>query len=82
MTTSLVAIPLLIARSLRVAIHKDWALLHRVSRIQFFIRHLLVLMIVVAGMMSVGQLIRNHLVSLAVGRCKAGRIGRGKRFRR
>jgi hypothetical protein len=59
--TSFVALPLLIARSLRVALRRDSSLLQQAQRVQFSIRHLLVLMVVVACVISIGRLIRDHL---------------------
>jgi hypothetical protein len=59
--TSFVAMPLFIARSLRVALRRELALLQPVPRVQFSIRYLLILMIVVACVISLGKLIRYHL---------------------
>lgn len=60
-TTSFVAMPLLIVRSMRVAIHLDFSPTEPLGRIQFSIRHLLVLMFAVGCLISIGELIRDHL---------------------
>jgi hypothetical protein len=59
--TSFVAMPLWIVQSCRFAVRRDSTLLQPTHRVQFSIRHLLVLMIVVACGISVGKLIQDHL---------------------
>jgi hypothetical protein len=59
--TSFVTMPLLIARAMQVGIHLNLSPTEQWRRLQFSIRHLLVLMIVVACVISVGKLIQNQL---------------------
>lgn len=57
LTTNFVAIPLLMVRLLRVAIHLDCSAVVSVARIQFSIRHLMILTFVVACLITIGELV-------------------------
>jgi hypothetical protein len=59
--TSFVAMPLLIARAMQIGIHLNRSPTEPLRRLQFSIRHLLVLMIVVACVISVGKVLQNYL---------------------
>ena len=56
--TTFVAIPLLMVRLLRVAIHLDCFSVVSVARIQFSIRHLMILTFVVACLITIGKLVQ------------------------
>ena len=58
LATTFVAIPLLMVRLLRVAIHLDCFSVVSVARIQFSIRHLMILTFVVACLISIGKLVQ------------------------
>jgi hypothetical protein len=58
LTTTFVAIPLLMVRLLRVAIHLDCFSVVSVARIQFSIRHLMILTFVVACLITIGKLVQ------------------------
>ncbi len=59
--TSFVTMPLLIARAMQIGIHLNRSPTEPLRRLQFSIRHLLVLMIVVACVISAGRVIQNNL---------------------
>ena len=58
--TSFVAIPLLIVRLFRIAIRLDDSPVASVGRIQFSIRHLMILTFVIACLISIGKLVQTH----------------------
>ena len=58
--TSVVTVPLLIVRSFRVAIHLGASPVEPTGRIQFSIRHLMILTFVVACVVAIGKLIQPH----------------------
>ena len=58
MVTSFVAIPLLIVRFFRIAIRLDDSPVASVGRIQFSIRHLMILTFVIACLISIGKLVQ------------------------
>ncbi|NLS97626.1 MAG: hypothetical protein GXX96_36260 [Planctomycetaceae bacterium] len=58
LTTTFVAIPLLMVRLLRVAIHLDCFSVVSVASIQFSIRHLMILTFVVACLITIGKLVQ------------------------
>jgi hypothetical protein len=59
--TSCVLMPLLIVRCCRVVIHLDFSPAPAAGRIQFSIRHLMILTFVVACLVSIGKLVQPHL---------------------
>ena len=59
--TSCVLMPLLIVRCCRVVIHLDSSTASAGGRIQFSIRHLMILTFVVACLVSIGKLVQPHL---------------------
>ena len=56
--TLFVVLPLLIVRHFRVAIHRDSSPVAPPGRVQFSIRHLMILTFVIACLMSIGKLVR------------------------
>ena len=61
MATSFVAMPLLILRLFRVAIHLASVSAPPTGRIQFSIRHLMILTFVIACLISIGKLVQPYL---------------------
>lgn len=60
LVTSFVAIPLLIVRFFRIAIRQDAFPVASAGRIQFSIRHIMILTIVVACLITIGKLVQPH----------------------